>query len=167
MDMIGQRPELMNIFGDLMFKNLDIPGAEVISKRIKNMIPKEITAGEDESEQDPQLNIMAEQLEQMQQQNQELMQQVQAASMELQAVQNDQQLKTQLERAKLELDAKKMQTSLQEQLIAAELKREELSLKRLELEIKSSEAVQASRIDALEEILEQLKPLIVQSSTDN
>lgn len=168
MDMIGQKPELMQVFGDLMFKNLDVPGADVIAKRIKRMIPAELRTGEEEEgEQNPQIEMLTQQIQQAQQQMQMMAQQLEAAKMEIEAAENDQQLKSMSERAKLELDAKKMQYSYEEQLIAHDLKKEELSLKRLELEYKSREAEQANRIDALELTIEQLKPLIEQFRSDN
>jgi hypothetical protein len=76
-DLITKKPELMGIFGDIMFINMDVAGAEAIAARIKKTIPKELLADEEaaangEQAPDPEKMQMAQMLEQMQAQIQEM-----------------------------------------------------------------------------------------------
>ena len=60
------RPELMNLIGDIVFKNMDWPGAEQISERMKALLPPEIRDMEaQEGEVDPQVQAMMQQIEVM------------------------------------------------------------------------------------------------------
>lgn len=51
--LLEAQPELMQVFGDIAFKNLDGPGHEQIAERIGNTIPPQIK-GDEQGQQDPQ-----------------------------------------------------------------------------------------------------------------
>jgi phenylalanyl-tRNA synthetase alpha subunit len=72
-EMAKAYPQLMQVAGDLVFKNKDWPGADDISERLKKMIPPNIS-GEG---QDPQLIQMQQQMQQIQQQAMQAVQQLQ------------------------------------------------------------------------------------------
>lgn len=71
-------PPLMDTAGDLVVKNLDWPGAEEISERIKRRIPPQIIGGEEEEQQEipP---MVAQQLQQLQQALEQATQELQDA----------------------------------------------------------------------------------------
>lgn len=76
--MLSSNPELFNLAGDLFFRNLDFPGADVIADRLASMNPMaQIDA---KSDVPPQVQM---QLAQSQQQVQQLQQQLQAAQLEI------------------------------------------------------------------------------------
>lgn len=58
----AQNPELMNVIGDLLFKNADFPGADEIAERMKRMVPAQ-AMGDDAS---PQLLALQGKLQNMQ-----------------------------------------------------------------------------------------------------
>lgn len=69
-------PQLFNMIGDLMMKNMDWPGAEEIAKRLQAMLPPQFQKGAQGEKVDPQIiqaQMMMEQLAgQMEQMSQEL-----------------------------------------------------------------------------------------------
>lgn len=72
-DLVKATPELMGVVGDLLFKNMDIPGADAIAARVKKTIPKELTADEDKNEpQDPEKMKMAQMIQELQAQLQQV-----------------------------------------------------------------------------------------------
>lgn len=71
-------PPLMDTAGDLVVKNLDWPGAEEISERIKRRIPPQIIGGE-EDEQQGIPPMVAQQLQQLQQALEQATQELQDA----------------------------------------------------------------------------------------
>lgn len=103
-DLIAKKPELMGIFGDIMFKNMDVAGAEAIAARIKKTIPPQLLEdedGEEPKQTDPEKMQMAQMIEQMQ----AAIQQMQG---ELQNKQAEEKLKSdelELKRGELELKA--------------------------------------------------------------
>ncbi len=65
MQMVNSRPELLNIIGDILFKNMDTPGSDEISKRLATMLPPEIKQLQDQDEDaDPKVLAMMEQMDQ-------------------------------------------------------------------------------------------------------
>lgn len=94
MNILQTWPEGMGVIGDLIFKYSDMPGAEVISERLKKMLPPNLQ----EQQQDPEKMEMAAQL-------QELSKQLQMAQAEL-------------EDKKLEHDIKLQEIDLKRQELA-------------------------------------------------
>ena len=78
-------PQLMQVAGDLIFKNKDWPGADDISERLKKMLPPQLN----DKGQDPQMLQMQQQMQQMQQ---EAMQAVQQLRSELDQTKQDKTL---------------------------------------------------------------------------
>lgn len=67
-DLITKTPALMGVMGDLLFKNMDIAGADAIAARVKKTIPKELLADEEaaikgEQALDPEKEEMAQIIE--------------------------------------------------------------------------------------------------------
>lgn len=134
--MISAKPELMQVFGDLLFKYMDFPGAQAISERIKRTMDPNII----DDEQDPQVAAMQAQLQQLQQ----AIQMMEAQNAQLQEQLNDKnaelQIKAQGEQNDAMADARKLEIDAEKIRIDAALKQEELNLKRAELELKTAEA---------------------------
>jgi hypothetical protein len=72
------KPELFNVAGDLVFRNMDFPGADVIADRLAAMNP--LAQIDEKSEIPPQVQMQLAQSKQMVQQ---LQQQLQAAGLEI------------------------------------------------------------------------------------
>jgi len=69
--LIDARPELMNLMGDILFKNMDAPGSEEISERLKTLLPPEIQKMEAAEDEDPRFTALMGQVEQAAQQLEE------------------------------------------------------------------------------------------------
>ena len=84
---IGQAtPELYQFAGDIIFRNMDLPGAEQIAERLKLMLPPPIQASlaqDGQKPMPPEVVQAMQQVQQMQQQVQQHGQLVQAAEAEL------------------------------------------------------------------------------------
>lgn len=78
-------PQIWNVAGDLLMKNLDWPGAEEIAKRMQAMLPPPILQQiqQDEGGQPQQDHEQAAQQQQMQQAMQEMQQQLQSMQQQL------------------------------------------------------------------------------------
>jgi hypothetical protein len=63
MQMVQSHPEIMQVAGDLIVKNLDWAGADSIAERMKKMLPPQLQ--EQEQKQDPQLEQATQQMNQM------------------------------------------------------------------------------------------------------
>lgn len=61
---IQARPDLMNIIGDLVFSNMDAPGADKISERLKKLLPPPLQEVEGAPAPDPRMQAMMQQIEQ-------------------------------------------------------------------------------------------------------
>lgn len=97
------RPELLQVFGDIAFKNLDGPGHDQIAERISNMIPPQIK-GEDQAQQIP------PEAQQQLQQYQQAIQAMEAKIRELQRLADTQGIKADADLQKQrEADAVKLQ----------------------------------------------------------
>lgn len=100
MQAVTARPELLNIIGDIMFRNMDAPGADKIADRLKKMLPpplQEPDEGEQPMVQTPQGPIPIDQAGQVISQ---LTQQLQQAS---EAIQKAEVQKQANEAAKIEI----------------------------------------------------------------
>jgi len=155
-DIFTKQPQLMEIAGDLLFKYMDMPGAQALSDRLKRVIPPNVL-GENESEQDPEKMQLTQALEQSKQVILKLTQEMETLQEDVSTKQAELQLKAQSEAAsveqdqvKNELEVLKLQLEEKKVMLEAEVKREELALKRTELELKQQE-VQLSFIEAAKE----------------
>ena len=83
---IQARPDLMNIIGDLVFSNMDAPGADKISERLKKLLPPQLQESENGDPQpDPKMQAMMQQVEQVAQEIAQRGQMVVQAQQELEA----------------------------------------------------------------------------------
>jgi hypothetical protein len=84
-DIATRNPEMMAVAGDLIFKNMDLPGSEAVSERMKFMllppIQKQLAEG---AKQSPEVQQAMMQVEQMAQQVQQQGQLVEQAAVEAQ-----------------------------------------------------------------------------------
>lgn len=108
MQLIQASPELFQIIGDILVKNMDWPGAEAISKRLKLMLPPQIQQAEQQEGSSPE-----EQLAQSQAVIAQLQQQMQQIQMQAQ------------EQGQMFADKEKQLTEL-EQAVKAEVARNEM-----------------------------------------
>lgn len=149
-EVIKANPELIGVAGDLIFKNMDIVGADALSARLRKTIPKELTAEEDAKKDgqqppDPEKMQMQQVIEQLQGQIQQMMPEIEgkqaemqmkgmevqgnqaAKQAEIQLKQQEMQMKYELESRKLEnegiklqMEAEKLQLEREKMMIAAQ-----------------------------------------------
>lgn len=106
-EMIASSPGLLNVFGDLYFKNLDGPGHTEMAERMKVMLdPKVIQLIESKKQGQEIPPQVQAQLAQLQQQNQQLHQAAQQLQQQLQTDAVKEQAESQRAQAKLEADVK-------------------------------------------------------------
>lgn len=73
------RPELMNVIGDLMIRNMDWPGADEIADRLKMLLPPQILQAEQQDQEiPPQLQATLTQMQQAIAERDQVMQQMNA-----------------------------------------------------------------------------------------
>jgi len=95
----------LQIAGDLIVKNMDWPGAQEISKRMKAMLPPQIQQAEQEGEAKPQMDP---QIEQQMNQMADQMQHMSEALQQAQANDNEAQQKLEIEIFRAETDRMKV-----------------------------------------------------------
>ena len=102
-------PQLMQVAGDLLVKNLDWPGADELAERLKKTIPPEL---QDEEEQQipPQVQQAMQQMEQAIQQREQMIQQLMQELQSLKAQEGNDQAKVAIDAKKVEIDAYKAET---------------------------------------------------------
>ena len=152
------KPELFNVAGDLVFRNMDFPGAETIADRLAAMNP--LSQIDEHSDIPPQAQMM---IKQGQQQVQQLTQQLQAMQLAMKQRQDIEQVKqdSETKRELMRVTAKAHDIELRdaERKYVAELnvhgKAQEADLKsqtQLEVEhIKAQVAMMLAQIDRLSE----------------
>ena len=152
------KPELFNVAGDLVFRNMDFPGAETIADRLAAMNP--LSQIDEHSDIPPQAQMM---IKQGQQQVQQLTQQLQAMQLAMQQRQDIEQVKqdSETKRELMRVTAKAHDIEMRdaERKYVAELnvhgKAQEADLKsqtQLEVEhIKAQVAMMLAQIDRLSE----------------
>lgn len=106
--MVQSQPELLQVMGDLLAKNLDWPGSEEIAERMKKLLPPELQdkdeqGAEGENQLPPEI---MQQIEQMQQIIQQGSQQIE----QLQADKSEQVAKLDIDREKVEIERYKAET---------------------------------------------------------
>ena len=152
------KPELFNVAGDLVFRNMDFPGAETIADRLAAMNP--LSQIDEHSDIPPQAQMM---IKQGQQQVQQLTQQLQAMQLAIKQRQDIEQVKqdSETKRELMRVTAKAHDIEMRdaERKYVAELnvhgKAQEADLKsqtQLEVEhIKAQVAMMLAQIDRLSE----------------
>lgn len=105
LDLTKAYPQVAQVAGDLMIKNMDWPGATEIAERLKKTMPPEIVADEKEQNQQippqlaQQMQQMNQMIEQLTQQNNQMQDAMKTKQMELDS-------KERIEMAKLETQAR-------------------------------------------------------------
>jgi hypothetical protein len=128
-EVVSRSPDLMAVAGDILFKSMDIPGAEALAERMEKMLPPQL---KDEEGEDPEKMAMQQHLQQAQQA-------LQAMQGQLESKQAEQQMKAQSEQQKAQLEVLKMQHEQQQSAMEFELKKMEYALKERELQLKAIE----------------------------
>lgn len=132
---ISRQPELMEIAGDLLFKNMDFAGAPELAARMEKIVAPKFQEGAPDPEKQ-QMQMLIQQGQQvLQQQAQEiesLKAQLQNKAMETQIKARDTQIKAQTE-------AQKNQIELEKAKMDYAIKMEELAIKKVDLAIKERE----------------------------
>lgn len=140
--LVQAKPELLNIAGDILFRNMDAPGAEQLADRMKALLPPQVQALEDADSADgPQVmtprgplsvqeagQVIA-QLEQAQQQAQAILESKEMAAKEAEAQ------KAATDAARLDLDRHKEAADQTAKAHEGERKDRELELKAAEVAI--------------------------------
>lgn len=144
---VSRQPELMNVMGDLLFKNMDFAGAQEMASRMKKLIDPKLT--EENAEIDPekeQLKQVIQEgqgiLQQLQAENQQLQQELKSKQADLQLRAQDSQVKLQDSQTKAILEEQKMQLEARQAELDYRIKEQELALKQAELSLKEKELVQ-------------------------
>lgn len=103
-------PQLMEIAGDLLVKNLDWPGADELAKRLKKTVPPNLI---DEEEQGipPQMQQQMQAMDQAIQEREQAIQQLQQQLAEVEQNKAAEASKAQLDAAKVEIDAYNAETN--------------------------------------------------------
>ena len=125
MQLIQAHPDLMSVIGDVFVKNMDWPGAEEISERLKIMLPPQIQQAEQAKKQGgmpPEMQAMIDGFEQA----------MQEKDMQIQQIIE--------ETSKAQEEAQKIQQESAVLKVQMKSKEEENDIKREEVEIKKFEA---------------------------
>lgn len=139
-------PELINVIGDLLVKNMDWPGAQEMSERLKRMIPPEVMAadqggGADEADREAQLEAMLpelqKELEKVNAYSQEVERKLQEIQGENESLKKGFQIKQdELALKAREIDLKQREVALKEQV---EMRKLDLEEEKLDLEAVGTE----------------------------
>lgn len=134
-DIVSKMPELMGVMGDLLFKNMDFPGAQAMAERMKKVIEaKNPGLIEDENQPGGQPAPDPQKM-QMQQMIQQLQQALQAAQGELKSKDAELQIKQQ----DAQTNQMKVQVDAQDKQQTNQLKAADLMLSAKDLEIKEQQ----------------------------
>lgn len=142
MQMTQGNPQLMQVMGDLMVKNMDWPGADEMAKRLKLMLPPQILQAEQqEGEQSPEVQqVMAQAQQAMQekdmqiQQAEQMIQQIVQELQQLKSQANNKDVDNQIKQSGMEIDAQLKQFELQLKDREAMIKEQELQIKQYQAE---------------------------------
>jgi hypothetical protein len=133
---VQSQPDLMQVMGDLLFKNMDLPGADALSERMKKVIDPKFL---DEENDNPMAAQYQQQIQQLQQQLQMASQEMQAMQQQLENKQTETAIKVQSEQNKNEIEQTKLALQQSEMEVDAQYKQQELMLKMKELELREQE----------------------------
>lgn len=124
--LVNARPELLNIIGDIMFRNMDWPGADEIADRLKALLPPELrdVEGKDGKKMDPEVMQMVNQVKQMSQALAETEQQLQQRAQEIEGERAEVDMtKTETSAAQKVLNADRMRLRAELELIGSKIER--------------------------------------------
>ena len=88
--LVQSAPNLLSMFGDVLFKNSDMAGADVVADRFKKMLPPNLQDNKDQQQVPPQVQA---QMQQLQQHNQALNAAAQEYEKQIQQLQFEKQAK--------------------------------------------------------------------------
>lgn len=88
--LVQSAPNLLPVFGDVLFKNSDMAGADVVAERFKKMLPPNLQDNKDQQQIPPQVQA---QMQQLQQHNQALNAAAQEYEKQIQQLQFEKQAK--------------------------------------------------------------------------
>ncbi len=114
-EMVRAMPALLQVAGDIIFRNVDAPGSEQVADRMKAMLPPQIQQAEGQDEAvTPQMLAAQQQLQQAQQMIQQLDQAIQGMSKDLESKQAEDQAKlAELEIKRFDAETKRLQALAQ------------------------------------------------------
>lgn len=142
---VQSQPQLMNVMGDLLFKNMDIAGSEAMAARMKKLVDPKLLEDDDT---DPMVQVLTSQLEQAQAQMQLMQQEAAALQKQLDDKTAELNIKAQSEaikaddnQAQNQLEALRIQTDDRLKQMELELKAAEIRLKERELEIQEQKII--------------------------
>lgn len=118
MALIQAEPQLLNVIGDILVGNMDIPGSREISDRLKKILPPQL---QDSDDPDSQTQQIISQHAQLTQQVQVLSQMLQKAQMEIQTKQVEQQGKLQIAQMQAQSDQVIQKAKIDAQIAVAEI----------------------------------------------
>lgn len=101
-------PQLMEVAGDLLVKNLDWPGADELAERLKKTVPPELR--DQQQDVPPQLMQAVEQMEQAIQQREEAIGQLQQKITELEESKESEAAKVAIDMANVQIDQYRAET---------------------------------------------------------
>lgn len=153
---VQNRPELMEVMGDLAFKYMDIPGAEAMSKRMEKAIDPKYLEPEDGEEQDPEKLQMAEVIEQGQQALMQMQEQLQVASKQLEDKDKELNIKLLAEQNKAKANEDKNQIELLKFKLESQDTNFDNEMSVREFQLKEKQLEQQAEIEALK-VLGSLK----------
>lgn len=139
-DMAHNNQQLMQVAGDLIIGEMDIPGADKIAARIKKSIPPQLTDGENEEDKNnvdaklQQIGQIKQQIDQQQQQMQEHGQMLQ----EQEAKAKEETMRAR--EAQTQVDTDKMALDAERQVMKAEFAR-------MQAELKLAQSIQQNSVE--------------------
>ena len=133
-NVIQASPELMNVAGDLMFKNLDWPGADEMAKRMNKMLPPQL---QDKDENDPQVVIqqLQGQLQQQQQAMESFQQEAEQVAKEKEALV---QGKAELQKMYMNIQSESHKNTLDKEKVGLTFEQKMLDLEKKQAEIEKA-----------------------------
>jgi hypothetical protein len=141
MSLVQSYPQIMQVAGDLLVKNLDWTGAEAIAERLQKMLPPQLQpAPEGQQPPDPQLQQAGQQMQQMSEQMQHMSQEIQRLQDETQF--KDRELKIKEFDAETKRIVALMPDKATEPMGATELELEKHASDMMDAEIQRGLAVQ-------------------------
>lgn len=149
--LVTAQPEMMQVMGDLLFRNLDLPGAQAIAARMEKLIDPKLL--DEDEELSPQAMAAMQENEQLKAAIMELQAQVQEAKSALDNKQAEIQIKaseaaqkSQNEQDKMQVELAQLRLKEQELALNHEIKVKELAIKEAELRLREIEANRSAAI---------------------
>lgn len=140
-EIVRGNPEMLTMVGDLMFKSMDVAGADAMAERMKKMLPPQLQENEEGEAPDPEKMKLAQMLEaqqmllkqtqaelaQLQQELKSKQGEMVMKGQELQLDREEAMLKAEVDRMKLQLDQEKLALEKMKLLIEADRMQAEVS----------------------------------------